>query len=122
VHYNDLTGQQQSPSSKVFINYYKKDGSYAQRLYSDLRAANLDAWIDKENLLPGQSKSDETEKAIRKSNYFVALLSTVSVQERGDSQRQINTALDVLKEIPGSDILFIPAVDHMNMVYCHVYF
>jgi hypothetical protein len=70
-------------SSKVFINYYKKDGSYANRLYLDLKAASLNPWIDKENLLPGQTRSQEIEKAIGNSKYFVALMSTRSVNERG---------------------------------------
>ena len=51
----------------------------------------------------------ETEKVIRKSDYFVALLSRNSVEERGDVQSQIKLAKEVLDEIPEPHIFFIPA-------------
>jgi hypothetical protein len=69
---------QESPTS-LFINYYEKDGSHANKLYLDLRAANLNPWIDKENLLPGRNKSHETNNAIENSDYFVSLFSVNSV-------------------------------------------
>ena len=100
---------QQSQPSKVFINYYENDGSDAKRLYFDLRAANLDPWIDKENLLPGQNKSHETNNAIEKSDYLFSLFSGNSVQAEGDVQIQIRKALDVLDKYPESKIFFIPA-------------
>jgi hypothetical protein len=103
---------------QVFINYYKEDVSYASRLYSDLRAANLNPWIDKEDILPGQYTMDATMKAIKESDYFVALLSKISVNVRGDVQLQITTALEVLKGVPESRIYFIPSrLDDVDIPY-----
>src|SRR5215467_4424054 len=98
-----------SSSRTVFINYYEKDASFAYRLYSDLKTASLNPWIDKENLLPGENLKSETEKVIRKCDYFIALFSTVSVLARGNVQNQIRTALDVRNNIAGSPVFFIPA-------------
>ena len=92
----------------VFINYYEKDASSAQKLYLDLKAAALNPWIDKENLLPGQNISDVTMKAIKESDYFVELLSKISVNERGNVQSQRKAALEVHKEVPDLRIYFIP--------------
>ena len=104
-------GHEQEPSScsVVFINYYEKDASYAHRLYSDLRAADLSPWIDKENILPGQDIRRETWIAIKESDYFIALLSKISVQMRGDVQSQLKLARQVLNEIPESGIYLVPA-------------
>ena len=110
--------EQQPPSHIVFINYYEKDSPYAERLYSDLRAASLNPWIDKENLLPGQNIKVVTENAIRRSDYFVALLSKESVGERGDVTRQIKTALDFIEEVPETEVYFIPArLDGVNIPF-----
>jgi tetratricopeptide (TPR) repeat protein len=83
-----------------------------------LRAASLNPWIDKENLLPGQDKNRATKKAIRESDYFIALLSTISVQARGDVQSQISLAKKVLEEIPEPRIFFIPTrLDNVDIPY-----
>ena len=106
---NGLTeGPQSTSQTTVFINYYIGDRSSAQRLYSDLKAANLNPWIDNENLLPGQDRSTEIEKAIRGSRFFVTLLSARSINERGDAQVQIKMGLNVRNEFPESQIYFIP--------------
>ena len=99
----------QPSSHKVFINYYENDFPYAQRLFSDLSAASLSPWIDKENLLPGQLKDLETDRAIRESRFFITLLSAISVQSKGDFQLQIDTAKEVLKQFPESSIFLLPA-------------
>jgi tetratricopeptide (TPR) repeat protein len=99
----------QPSSHKVFINYYERDFQYAQRLFSDLSAASLSPWIDRENLLPGQLKDLETDRAIRECRFFIALLSAMSVQSKGDFQSQIETAKEVLTQFPESSIYLLPA-------------
>jgi hypothetical protein len=40
----------------VFISYARQDSDAAQRLYNDLSSkTDLNPWLDKENLLPGQN-------------------------------------------------------------------
>ena len=93
----------------MFINYHEGDFPSAQRLYSDLSAASLKPWIDKENLLPGQIRDTEIEKGIKESRYFIALLSSRSINDIGDAQLQIKKGLSVKDRFPESKIYFIPA-------------
>lgn len=81
---------------------------YARRLYRDLRSAGLTPWLDRESLLPGQNWKSEIRKAIYDSRYFIALLSSNSVEKRGYVQKELKEALDVLGEYPKSAIYVIP--------------
>jgi len=49
-----------------------------------------------------------TKKAIRKADFFVALLSDISVNKIGMVQSEIRQALDVLEEFPDDRIYLIP--------------
>lgn len=93
---------------KIFISYAREDYLSARRLFDELKAAGFNPWLDKEHLLPGHRWEVEIEKAIRDSNFFVALLSSRSVAKRGFVQREIRRALDVLDQIPEADIYLIP--------------
>ena len=55
----------------------------AKQLYNDLKRYGLDVWLDTESLLPGDRWKDKIQDVIEKSNYFIALLLTKSVQEVG---------------------------------------
>lgn len=94
---------------RIFISYAKEDAPAAQRLYADLLAVSADPWLDTECLLPGQRWREAIEKAIREADYFVALISSSSVNKRGYVQREVRKALDVLSELSDSKIFVIPA-------------
>ncbi|CAN5471931.1 hypothetical protein BH18THE2_BH18THE2_34980 [soil metagenome] len=64
----------------VFIRYTRKDVESARMLYRDLRNAGLNPWFDQGLLLPGQSWKSAIKKAIHDSRYFIALLSSNSVE------------------------------------------
>jgi hypothetical protein len=103
---NQLT----KPSGEtVFICYADEDIDKAKRLYKDLKNANLNPWLDKESLRAGEKRRIAIEHAIKKSRYFIPLLSSNSIQKRGFVQRELKEGLDVLKEFPESDIFIIPA-------------
>jgi hypothetical protein len=72
----------------VFISYAREDFDAARILYDDLRAAGLIPWLDKESLLPGQQWEIEIKKAIENSTYFLAVLSSNSVDKRGYVQKE----------------------------------
>jgi len=101
--------QNDNKNNKVFISYAQEDTDAATRLYNDLKNFGLEPWLDKESILPGQFKSIESKRAIRESRFFIALISKNSVRERGDVQKQLRDALDILKEFPESEIFLIPA-------------
>lgn len=97
------------PKPQVFISYAREDLDAAQRLYSDLRRNGFRPWLDKTSLLPGQRWKVEIRKAIRRSDYVVALLSSNSVSKRGYVQRELKEALEILDEHPEGQIFLIPA-------------
>lgn len=94
--------------SWVFISYAREDQEAAARLYRDLTEAGYPAWLDKQNILPGQRWKDEIAQSIRESSAFILLISETSVGKRGFVQREIRQALDVLAEMPANQIFVIP--------------
>ena len=93
---------------KVFISYAREDERTAKRIYKDLESQGVQAWLDKFSLLPGQNWKIEIEHAIRRSNYFIALLSSKSLSKRGYVQKELRKGLDILDEFPDSEIFLIP--------------
>ena len=93
---------------RAFISYAHEDQESALRLHRDLTRLGIDAWIDAERLLPGQNWKVAIDDAIRKTDFFIALLSDQSVSKRGYVQKELRTALDVLSLVPASEIFIIP--------------
>jgi hypothetical protein len=95
---------------QVFISYAREDSDSALRLYEDLKArSTLKLWLDKKDLLPGQTWNLEIRKAIKNSRYFIALFSSTAVQKRGYVQKEFKFGLDVLDEFQEGEIFAIPA-------------
>jgi hypothetical protein len=94
---------------QIFISHANEDYDRALKLYHDLENEyGLKPWIDKKSLLPGQKWNTTIIDAIRKSRFFIALLSSNSVNKRGYVQRELKEALDILDEYPESDVFIIP--------------
>jgi TIR domain len=103
----------------VFISYAREDSGAALRLYEDLKPrTDLRLWLDKKDLLPGQTWNLEIRKAIKNSRFFIALFSSTSVNKRGYVQKEFKLALDVLDEFPEGEIFAIPArLDNCEIPY-----
>ena len=96
------------PNVKVFISYAREDADKATMLYQYLKAAGLDPWLDKESILPGQQWKSAIRNAIKDSRYFIALLSSNSIEKRGFGQRELRETLQVLDELPRAETSVIP--------------
>jgi len=94
---------------KIFISYAREDSDQAIQLSNDLKQNDFEIWFDKEKLLPGEKWEVSIKKAIKNCNIFIALLSNHSVKKSGYVQKELNTALQLLDEIPESQIFLIPA-------------
>jgi hypothetical protein len=92
----------------VFISYAREDSATAQRLFSELRQSGADPWLDTERLLAGERWKVAIKRAIRQSRYFLAVLSSKAVTKRGVVQSELKQALEILDELPESDIFLIP--------------
>jgi len=93
---------------KVFISYAKEDVVIAKRLYGDLKKKGVSPWLDLEDILPGQDIDTHIKKAIRESDFFIVILSTNSLSNRGYVQKELKYAMDILVEYPKSEIFLIP--------------
>ncbi len=92
----------------IFISYAREDFDAAKKLSEDLKQAGFITWLDKESLAPGQNWKTSINNAIKKSRYFIPLLSSKSVKKRGFVQKEFKYALDILDEFPESQIFIIP--------------
>ena len=93
---------------KIFLSYAREDMGMAKQLYNDLKRYGLDVWLDTESLLPGDRWKDRIQDAIENSNYFIALLSTKSVNKKGFVQKELKTALEVLDLFLNSKRFILP--------------
>ncbi len=102
-------------SAKVYISYGKEDYQIAKRLYDDLKASGFNPWMDRENIIVGQNQKFEIRQAILESSYFLVLLSEKSLSDRGYFHKELKTALEILDEMPPSEIFILP----VRLDACH---
>ena len=96
------------PAPQVFIAYVKEDEAAAARLYTDLRTAGFNPWMDVRKLLPGQNWPRAIERAIDSSDFFIACFSTRGVRKKGGFQAEIRYALDCARMAPLDEIFIVP--------------
>ncbi len=100
--------RQMMNSETIFISYAREDLELAREIYFELRRAGLKPWLDKEDMLPGETWRSRIDQIIRSSRYFVALLSSNSLTKKGYVQKELKVALSVLDELPAAEIFIIP--------------
>jgi len=94
---------------RTFISYSHKNIEEARKLYENLNEVEeIEPWFDKESLLPGMRWKPAIRKAIRESEYFLALISHESMSASGYINKEINVAIEILQEFPEDQIFFIP--------------
>jgi hypothetical protein len=100
--------EQPSHTLRVFLCHSSSDKPAIRELYRRLSADSIDAWLDEENLLPGQDWQLEISRAVHGSDVVIICLSRNSVSKAGYVQREIRFALDVAEEQPEGAIFLIP--------------
>lgn len=93
---------------KVFLCHAHTDRDPVRALYTRLTHDGVDAWLDKEKLLPGQDWELEIKKAVREADVVVVCLSR-QFNQRGFRQKEVRLALDTAMEMPEGEIFIIPA-------------
>lgn len=94
---------------KVFLCHASGDKLPVRDLYKRLTMEGVDAWLDKEKLLPGQDWQVEIPRAVREADVVVVCLSNGSITKEGYVQKEIKSALDIADEKPEGSIFLIPA-------------
>ena len=97
-----------SRSLRVFLCHSSADKPAVRELYQRLCADGIDAWLDEENLLPGQDWQREIPRVVRQSDAVIVCLSKGSINQAGYVQKEIKFALDVVDEQPEDTIFLIP--------------
>jgi formylglycine-generating enzyme required for sulfatase activity len=92
---------------KVFICHAHSDSDVVRSLYQRLTRDNMDAWLDKEKLLPGQDWQLAIRKAVRESDVVIVCLSS-NFNTAGFQQKEVRLALDTANEKFEEDIFIIP--------------
>jgi len=96
------------PSLKVFLCHAHPDADKVRALYARLKAGGVDAWLDKENIIPGQDWEMEIRKAVRESDIVVVCLSK-QFSQKGYRQNEVRIALEEASLQPEGEIFIIPA-------------
>ena len=86
--------------TQVFISYSRKDLAFVERLAEDLKAAGLEVWYDLSGLEIGAHWGKEIQAAIRRSQYFIVVLSPHSVDSEWVEKEYIYARNHELKAIP----------------------
>lgn len=94
---------------RVFICHASENKENAIQIYQMLlKQGNIDPWLDKEKILPGQDWDAEIKKAVKGSHAVIVLLSNKSTTKEGYVQKEIRQILDVADEKPDDTIFIIP--------------
>jgi len=93
---------------RVFLCHSSGDKPAVIELYERLVKDGIDAWLDKEKLIPGQDWRVEIPKAVKNSDIVIVCLSSQSVTKEGFVQKEIKFALDAADEKPEGTIFIIP--------------
>jgi hypothetical protein len=93
---------------RVFLCHSSDDIIPVQELFDSLQVSNVDLWLDKVKLLPGQDWEFEIAQAIKSAHVVIVCLSGSSVNRRGYIHKEIKMALDIAEEQPEGSIYIIP--------------
>lgn len=94
---------------KAFLCHASGDKPPVRGLYKRLVFEGVDAWLDKEKLLPGQDWRVEIPRAVKEADVVIIFLSEKSISKEGYIQKEIKFALDSAEEKPEGTIFLIPA-------------
>jgi hypothetical protein len=66
----------------VFISYSRHDSAFANRLFNAFQANGVKAWLDREEVLPGEDIRDEIGRGIQQSDKIIICCSRHSLNSR----------------------------------------
>jgi hypothetical protein len=93
---------------RVFLSYAHADREAVDMIYGHLIKDGVDAWLDKEKLLPGQDWDLEIRKAVRSADVVIVCLSK-QFNQAGFRQKEVRIALNEADMKPEGEIFIIPA-------------
>lgn len=92
----------------VFLCYAHIDREVVHNLYISMKEDGINAWLDSENLQPGQDWQREIHRAILKSDAILVCLSREFNKQHGFRYEELRVALRKAKSLPDDEIFVIP--------------
>ena len=93
---------------KVFLCYAHTDKEAVHILYTHIMEAGIHAWLDSEDLQPGQNWEHEIRKAILKSDVAIVCLSREFNKQRGYRHEELKLALEKTELLDEDKVFIIP--------------
>ena len=81
----------------IFLIYAHKDKEAVLKLYQRIVKEGIHAWLDSENLQPGQDWQHEIRKAILKCDFVIVCLSRKFDEQQGYRHEELKIALEKAK-------------------------
>lgn len=91
----------------VFLIHAHCDREVVHKLYQRIVKDGINAWLDAEQLQPGQDWQSEIRKAILKSDVVLVCLSSGFNKQQGFRHEELKIALEKAKWLDG-DVFIIP--------------
>jgi len=93
------------PRPRIFISYAHADKPLARTLVEGLRACDIEAWIDEQELRAGDSIVERVANAVASTDFFLALVSPASVKSRW-CQKELHLA--IAEQLGGVGVRVLP--------------
>lgn len=99
------------PSQAVFLSYASEDAEAAERIAAALRAAGIEAWLDKSELRGGDAWDRQIQEQIRDCRLFIPVISAHSEQrDEGYFRREWALAVDRTRDMAEKKAFLLPVV------------
>ena len=92
----------------VFLCHAHSDREAVHHLYARLMENGIHAWLDAEDLQPGQNWQHEIRKAILKSDVVIVCLSREFNKQHGYRYEELKIALEKADLLDTGDVFIIP--------------
>ena len=93
----------------AFISYIREDQQTVDRLCEELRARNVEVWLDRDSIDPGQNWENAVRKAIKQGAFFLACFSRAYLaRQQTYMHEELALAATILGEAGSHSGWFIP--------------
>ena len=93
---------------QIFISYASEDRPKVEKIYTYLSNSDFLPWMDTHDIVSGVDWLSSITQAISDSDFFLACLSSNSVDKPGVIQEELRVALEICQKIPDHEIFLIP--------------
>ncbi len=94
--------------ANVFLIHSHKNKEAVHKLYARLVRDGINAWLDAEELKPGQDWRREIRRALLKSDAVIVCLSRDFDKQHGYRHEELKLALEKANILSGDEVFIIP--------------